>query len=112
MEELYNITSEEKKMLEGIGLMLGSYQKDCDLLLYVYHSIKTIGFARKIDLMQLMSLGIPMYMILADMKNVTTPDIAHLLSGGSIPFAEISQAFQKLTEKGGIFYNPAVKQNL
>ncbi len=54
-----------------------------------------------------MSVGIPLYRVLADIKGVTTTDIAALFANGLITFEEIKQAFINMTSEEGLFYNPA-----
>ncbi|WP_133575188.1 hypothetical protein [Pedobacter metabolipauper] len=106
MSENINVTTAERDILGAVGEAMSLDQKSFDLLFYAYRSIKIQGNAFKIDLMQIISLGIPIYNTLAELKSVPVQEIAKAANERSVTYNEVKQAFAKMTSKDGVFYKP------
>jgi len=100
------ITQTEIDMLSMICKAIPTTDKETDMVLNAYQAIKLKGSAHKIDIAQLLSVGIPMYMALSEVQKVTTTDIANALSNGDIKYDQVKQAIEYLTDKPGIFFIP------
>jgi hypothetical protein len=106
MKNTLEVDQEELDRLNMICKTISTTDKVTEMVIDAYRAIKMMGSARRIDVAHFLSAGIPMYMALAEVKKVTSPDVAKALSAGSIPFSEVKQAIQYLTAEPGLFYIP------
>lgn len=101
---LYDTT----KMLGDVAVGLGV---DMERLILAYGHTKSSGFLRGMYARQFATAGVNIYGELADYysniegKLVTFRDVYERISKKLVTFADVEKVFEKITSKGGAFYN-------
>lgn len=102
--KLYDTT----KMLGDVAVGLGV---DMQRLILAYGHTKSSGFLRGMYARQFATAGVNIYGELADYysqiegKMVSFKDVYERISKKMVTFADVEKVFQKITSKGGTFYN-------
>lgn len=95
-----NNVIKELTMLGDIASGTGSQIQE---LTYLYGTLRSQGRAYSVDIRQFASRGIPIYDELAKVMKVTKGEINQLVEDGKIGFAQVEQAMQNMTKKGGVY---------
>lgn len=101
---LYDTT----KMLADVSVGLGV---DMERLILAYGHTKSSGFLRGMYARQFATAGVNIYGELADYYTkmegqlVTFKDVYERISKKMVSFADVEKVFEKITSKGGTFYN-------
>lgn len=102
--KLYDTT----KMLGDVAVGLGV---DMERLILAYGHTRSSGFLRGMYARQFATAGVNIYGELADYysqienKVVTFKDVYERISKKLVTFADVEKVFEKITSKGGTFYN-------
>jgi tape measure domain-containing protein len=97
-------SSEITPALQKLGDVSSALKISLGDVAYLYGTTKTQGRVYARDILQLTNRGIPVLGTLAEMFNTNTQEITKMVTAGSIGFAEISKAFDIMTQEGGVFY--------
>jgi hypothetical protein len=100
------LTDSEKGILSLVADALDLNHKSFEVLYGAFKAIKVEGKSLKIDVLQIVSLGIPLYDALAKVLNVPLADVTALVNNVSVPYDDILQAFIYMTSEEGIFSRP------
>lgn len=108
-ENLFDTTKRLADVSAGLGV-------DMDRLILAYGQVRAASVLRGQELRQFTEAGIPLVEMLADKfrelgrEGTTTADVFKLISERAVPFSMISEIFEDLTDKGGMFYQMQEKQ--
>lgn len=108
-EELYGTMDRLADISAGLGV-------DMNRLILAFGQVRAASVLRGQELRQFTEAGIPLVELLADKfselngKAVKTADVFELISKRAVPFSMISEIFEDLTEKGGMFYKMQEEQ--
>lgn len=80
-------------------------------IVYLYGTTMVQGRLYAADVRQFTGRGIPLVKELAKMYGVTADEINNMVSAGKIGFPDVQKVLNKLTDKGGQFYNLMEKQS-
>lgn len=103
-DKLYDTTKRLADVSAGLGVDMGR-------LILAYGQVKAAAYLRGSEVRQFTEAGINMYGELqAYFKEVkgeayTTAQIVDMISKRMVTFADVEQIFQRMTDKGGTFYN-------
>lgn len=98
----------ELRRLGDVAAATGTPIQD---LTYLYGTLRQQGRAYAVDIRQFAGRGIPIYKELANVLGVGVDKISELVEGGKVGFKEVEQAFQNMTNQGGMFFNLMEKQS-
>lgn len=101
--ESVDITNAEKEMLAAIGKAMALSPLAFDELYYAYRYINAQGVASETDVKEIISLGIPLYEALAELKLLPLTAVPDLLRAGLITNEDVKNAFIAMTSVGGLF---------
>lgn len=110
-ENLFSTT----KMLADVSAGLGV---DMNRLILAYGQVRAASILRGQELRQFTEAGIPLVDLLAEKfselrgEMVSSAEVFKLISERAVPFSMISDIFEDMTEKGGMFYQMQEKQAL
>lgn len=108
-EELFSTMDRLADISAGLGV-------DMDRLILAYGQVRAASVLRGQELRQFTEAGIPLVDLLAEKfselngKAVKTADVFELISKRAVPFSMISEIFEDMTEKGGMFYKMQEEQ--
>ena len=108
-ENLFDTTKRLADISAGLGV-------DMNRLILAFGQVRAASVLRGQELRQFTEAGIPLVELLADkmgeLHNTTyrTADVFKLISERAVPFSAISEIFEELTEKGGMFYKMQEEQ--
>lgn len=108
-ENLFDTTKRLADISAGLGV-------DMNRLILAYGQVRAASVLRGQELRQFTEAGIPLVELLADkmgeLHDTTyrTADVFKLISERAVPFSAISEIFEDLTEKGGMFYKMQEEQ--
>lgn len=108
-EELFDTTQRLADISAGLGV-------EMNRLILAYGQVRSASVLRGQELRQFTEAGIPLVQLLADKftelngKAVRTADVFELISKRAVPFSMISEIFEDMTDKGGMFYKMQEKQ--
>jgi len=88
----------------GLGLPL-------ERLTYLYGTTMVQGRLYSRDMLQFTSSGIPILKEMAAMMGKSTEEIQKMVSEGKIGFPEVEKVIERMTNKGGKFYNLMEEQS-
>lgn len=103
-DKLYDTTKRLADVSAGLGVDMGR-------LILAYGQVKTAAYLRGTEVRQFTEAGINMYGELQryfqEVKGeaYTTAQIVDMISKRKVTFEDIENIFQRLTDKGGLFYN-------
>lgn len=103
-ENLFDTTKRLADVSAGLGV-------DIDRLILAYGQVRAASVLRGQELRQFTEAGIPLVELLADKftelkgEMVSTADVFRLISERAVPFSMISEIFEDMTDKGGMFYD-------
>lgn len=103
-DKLYNTTKRLADVSAGLGVDMGR-------LILAYGQVKAAAYLRGSEVRQFTEAGINMYGELQQyFKEVkgeayTTAQIVDMISKRKVTFEDVEAIFQRMTDKGGIFYN-------
>lgn len=80
-------------------------------LVYLYGTTMTQGRLYTQDLNQFTGRGIPMIRELADEFDVAESEVRGLVESGKVGFPEVQKVVERLTDKGGMFFDLMIKQS-
>lgn len=98
----------ELRMLGNVAAGVGAPIQD---LTYLFGTLRAQGKAMTIDIRQFAGRGIPIYRELANVMGVGVDKVSELVEQGKVGFGEVQQAFQNMTNEGGMFFNLMEKQS-
>lgn len=104
---------DQTKMLGDVAAGLGI---SMDRLILAYGHVKSSGFLRGIQLRSLTQNGVPILQHLSDIlteiegKTVSIGDVYDRMAKRQITFEMVEEAFHRMTEAGGQFYEMQAKQ--
>lgn len=107
--ELFYTTKRLADISAGLGV-------DMNRLILAYGQVRAASVLRGQELRQFTEAGIPLVQMLAEKftdlrgEMVSTADVFKLISQRAVPFSMISEIFEDLTEKGGMFYKMQEEQ--
>lgn len=90
--------------MKMLGTVTSATGGSLDDLAYVYGTLRTQGRAYTRDLMQFAMRGIPIYENLAQVMGVPVEQIKKITEEGKVGFAEVEQAFIRMTSQGGVYF--------
>lgn len=102
-ENLFDTTKRLADISAGLGV-------DMNRLILAYGQVRAAAVLRGQELRQFTEAGIPLVDLLAEKfsvlrgEMVSTADVFKLISERAVPFSMISEIFEDMTEKGGMFY--------
>lgn len=108
-ENLFGVTMRLADVSAGLGV-------DMSRLVLAYGQVRAASVLRGQELRQFTEAGIPLVDLLAKKftelngKMVSTADVFDLISRRAVPFEMISEIFEDMTNKGGVFYKMQEKQ--
>lgn len=108
-ENLFDVSKRLADVSAGLGV-------DMNRLILAYGQVRAASVLRGQELRQFTEAGIPIVELLAEKftelngKMTSTADVFRLISERAVPFSMISDIFEDLTEKGGMFYQMQEKQ--
>lgn len=108
-EALFDTTKRLADISAGLGV-------DMNRLILAYGQVRAASVLRGQELRQFTEAGIPLVELLAEKftdlrgEMVSTADVFKLISERAVPFSMISDIFEDLTEKGGMFYKMQEEQ--
>lgn len=103
-DKLYDTTKRLADVSAGLGV-------DMQRLILAYGQVKAAAYLRGTEVRQFTEAGINMYGELQayfkEVKNeaYTTAQIVDMISKRKVTFEDVEKVFERLTNKGGIFYN-------
>lgn len=95
--------------LSKIGDVSAGSKKDFNELAGIYAKVRNSGKMQAEELNQLNDAGIPIMEVLKEKYNATGAEIYEMGSKGKLSFNDLSQSFDALTNKGGVFENLMAK---
>lgn len=101
--ELFDTTKRLADISAGLGV-------DMNRLILAYGQVRAASVLRGQELRQFTEAGIPLVELLAEKfeelngRGYKTAEIFELISKRAVPFSMISEIFEDLTDKGGMFY--------
>lgn len=108
-ENLFDTTQRLADISAGLGV-------DMNRLILAYGQVRAASVLRGQELRQFTEAGIPLVELLAEKMGelnkttYTTADVFKLISERAVPFSAISEIFEDLTDKGGMFYEMQERQ--
>jgi len=108
-ENLFGVTMKLADISAALGVSM-------DRLVLAYGQVRAASVLRGQELRQFTEAGIPLVEELAKKftilngRLVTTSEVFELISKRAVPFEMISEIFDDMTEKGGVFYKMQEKQ--
>ena len=108
-EELFGTMMRLADVSAGLGV-------DMNRLILAYGQVRAASVLRGQELRQFTEAGIPLVDMLAEKftelngRVVKTSEVFELISKRAVPFSMISEIFEDLTEKGGMFYEMQERQ--
>lgn len=108
-EELFHTTKRLADISAGLGV-------DMNRLILAYGQVRAASVLRGQELRQFTEAGIPLVQLLAEKftdlngEMMTTGEVFKKISDRAVPFSMISDIFEDLTEKGGMFYQMQEEQ--
>lgn len=109
-DKLYDTTKRLADVSAGLGV-------DMSRLILAYGQVKAAAYLRGSEVRQFTEAGINMYGELQalfkerDNADYTTAQIVDMISKRMIKFKDVEQVFQRLTDKGGMFYEMQERQS-
>ena len=103
-EKLYKTTKNIADISAGLGV-------DAQRLILAYGQVKAAAYLRGTEVRQFTEAGINMYGELQklfkerDNADYTTAQIVDMISKRKVAFEDVEEIFNRLTSKGGLFYN-------
>ena len=103
-DKLYNTTKRLADVSAGLGVDMGR-------LILAYGQVKAAAYLRGSEVRQFTEAGVNMYGELQEyFKDVkgeayTTAQIVDMISKRMVKFEDVEAVFQRMTDKGGMFYN-------
>ena len=97
-QDLMFLSPDESKLLSQLSSIFDWDYPEHDLLPFIYINIKLQGSAFKMDVMQLSSIGIPIFVILAADREQPIFKIVEHLRSGSINFYQIKRALETFVD--------------
>lgn len=108
----YGFSSESiTKNLTMLGNVASGVSAPLSDIVYLYGTLQTQGRAYTKDIMQFTGRGIPIIEQLAKQFGVTKDQVSGLVEAGKVGFPQIEQAFQSMTEQGGMFFDLMKEQS-
>lgn len=108
-ENLFDVTMRLADVSAGLGV-------DMSRLILAYGQVRAASVLRGQELRQFTEAGIPLVELLAKKfsdlngRMVSTAEVFDLISKRAVPFEMISEIFEDMTDKGGMFYKMQEKQ--
>lgn len=108
-ENLFDVTMRLADVSAGLGV-------DMSRLILAYGQVRAASVLRGQELRQFTEAGIPLVELLAQKfsdlngRMVSTAEVFDLISKRAVPFEMISEIFEDMTDKGGMFYKMQEKQ--
>lgn len=108
-EQLFDTMTKLADVSAGLGV-------EMNRLILAYGQVRSASVLRGQELRQFTEAGIPLVQLLADKftelngKTVKTAEVFELISKRAVPFSMISDIFEDLTDKGGMFYEMQKRQ--
>lgn len=108
-ENLFEVTQRLADVSAGLGV-------DMSRLILAYGQVRAASVLRGQELRQFTEAGVPLVELLAEKfhelngRMVSTAEVFELISKRAVPFEMISEIFDDMTDKGGIFYKMQEKQ--
>lgn len=109
-DKLFETTKRLADVSAGLGVDMGR-------LILAYGQVRAASVLRGQELRQFTEAGVPLVDKLAEKfsqlrgEMVSTGEVFELISKRAVPFSMISEIFEDMTEKGGIFYDMQKKQS-
>lgn len=109
-DKLFDTTKKLADVSAGLGVDMGR-------LILAYGQVRAAAVLRGQELRQFTEAGVPLVDKLAEKfsqlrgEMVSTGEVFELISKRAVPFSMISEIFDDMTEKGGIFYDMQKKQS-
>lgn len=109
-DKLYDTTKRLADVSAGLGV-------DMSRLILAYGQVKAAAYLRGSEVRQFTEAGINMYGELQalfkerDNADYTTAQIVDMISKRMVKFKDVEQVFQRLTDKGGMFYEMQERQS-
>lgn len=109
-DKLFDTTKRLADVSAGLGVDMGR-------LILAYGQVRAASVLRGQELRQFTEAGVPLVDKLAEKfsqlrgEMVSTGEVFELISKRAVPFSMISEIFEDMTEKGGIFYDMQKKQS-
>lgn len=109
-DKLFDTTKKLADVSAGLGVDMGR-------LILAYGQVRAASVLRGQELRQFTEAGVPLVDKLAEKfsqlrgEMVSTGEVFELISKRAVPFSMISEIFDDMTEKGGIFYDMQKKQS-
>lgn len=109
-DKLFDTTKKLADVSAGLGVDMGR-------LILAYGQVRAAAVLRGQELRQFTEAGVPLVDKLAEKfsqlrgEMVSTGEVFELISKRAVPFSMISEIFDDMTEKGGIFYDMQRKQS-
>lgn len=109
-DKLFDTTKRLADVSAGLGVDMGR-------LILAYGQVRAAAVLRGQELRQFTEAGVPLVNKLAEKfsqlrgEMVSTGEVFELISKRAVPFSMISEIFEDMTEKGGIFYDMQRKQS-
>lgn len=97
--------------MKALGDVSSALNLDMNDLVYVFGTARTQGKIFTRDLMQFSQRGIPILAELGKVLGVSKSQVLNLTEEGKVDFDHIVQAFNNMTQKGGLFFNMMQKQS-
>lgn len=97
--------------LKKLGNVSAGIAAPLNDIIYLYGTLKASGRVTQIDINQFAGRGIPIYEELAKVMGVAKEQVRELVSSGKIGFPQVEQAFNNMTNSGGMFYNLMEEQS-
>ena len=92
---IFGLSDYETNLIKEINEIFKYDFPECDLLEYTFVNIKLQGAAYLLDIMNISSLGIPIFSTIANKRGEALSSVVHQLKTGSINFYEVREALQK-----------------
>lgn len=109
----YDDLFDTMKRLTDVSVGLGV---SMDRVILAYGQVRATGYLRASEVRQFTEMGVPIVEELAaklskmNGEMVRASDVMEMISKREIPFEMVSEVFQDMTDKGGLFYNMQEKQ--
>jgi hypothetical protein len=104
-DQLKHLNPEEAELMLQLTDILPWGNPECDLLPLTYTNIKMQGSAFSMDVMQLASLGIPIYEMLSHIRQQPPSQIIQHLHSGSINFYEIKKLLEHFNQNMELYFS-------
>jgi tape measure domain-containing protein len=93
------------KTFRMIGDTAGGNAQKLDTLTDAYAKVQMKGKTSMEELNRISDAGVPIFDTLSEMLGVTTARLFDMSKDGDITAEHLTQAFQKMTSEGGVFFN-------